>query len=287
MEREDRLIEGRSSYEAPEFVSRVPVWEAVKREWAIVVVPALLLLGLGLFVGLSRPPKYTAEARLTVGRLDVDPAALATFASATNSLASAYSRAVAAEPVVRRVTRKLKIPESRVRARVSATPVQDSPVIRVMATGKQEQPTVRLANATARALATYTTTLNRSNADSTLVLKQYRKASLDLSRASDRRDGLKQLGKGAVPKDELGAAEADVRSARLRVSSLATAYQSSQAGKGASQLVQPLSDASSADSDRLSIMEILAFAGLMAGLLIGIAVATVRANQFARVSLDN
>jgi capsular polysaccharide biosynthesis protein len=283
MEREDRLIEGGSSYEEPEYTARVPVWEAVKREWAIVVLPALLLLGLGLFVGLSRPPKYTAEARLTVGRLDVDPAALATFASATNSLASAYSRAVAAEPVVRRVSRRLRIPESTVRARVSATPVQDSPVIRVMATGKQEQPTARLANATALALATYTTTLNRSNADSNLLLKQYHKASLDLSRASDRRNGLKQQ---AAPKDELGAAEADVRSARLRANSLATAYESSQAGKGASQLVQPLAGASGADSDRLSIMEILAFAGLIAGLLIGIAVATVRANQFARVSLD-
>jgi hypothetical protein len=249
-----------------------------------VALPALLLLGLGLFVGLSRPPKYTAEARLTVGRLDVDPAALATFASATNSLASAYSRAVYAEPVVRRVSRRLGIPESKVRARTSATPVAESPVIRVKATGKQKRPTTRLANATALALASYTTTLNRSNADSSLILKQYRKASLDLSRASDRRDGLKQA---AAPKDELGAAEADVRSARLRTNSLATAYEGSQRGKGAAQLVQPLAEASGASSDRLSIMEILAFVGLLAGLLIGIAVATVRANQFARVPLDD
>ncbi|MDQ6805451.1 MAG: hypothetical protein M3065_10915, partial [Actinomycetota bacterium] len=57
---------------------RVPAWEAVKRHWLIVLLPTLLMLGVGVFVGLARSPEYTSEARLTVGRVDVDPAALAT-----------------------------------------------------------------------------------------------------------------------------------------------------------------------------------------------------------------
>jgi capsular polysaccharide biosynthesis protein len=260
---------------------RVMVSEAVRRQWPAVLLPMLILLGVGIYLGLSRAPEYTAESRLTVGRLDVDPASLATFATATQSLASAYSRAVSAEPVVAPVAKRLDLTDDQVRAKTSASPIPESPVIRVLGKDGSSTRAIQLANATSDALVRYTTTLNRSDTDSRRVLAQYHAAALEVSRLKDRRD---VLVKDQASKSKIAAVKADIDSASLRAQSLGTAYQSSQQGLGSSKLVGVLTRATSASNDRQSKLQLLALAGALAGFLIGAAVATLRINRLVRRS---
>lgn len=266
----------------PASVPRVLVSDAVKRQWPIVLVPMLILLGVGIFLGLSRTPEYTGEARLTVGRLDVDPASLATFASATQALASAYSRAVTAEPVVTPVGKRFGMTDDEVRGKVSASPVPESPVIRVQAKDDNAGTAVALANATSDALVRYTTTLNRTDTDSRRLLTQYRAASLEVGRLRDRRG---RLVRNNAPKSQIVALDAELSAARLRAESLGAAYQSSEQGLGSAKLVGVLTRATDASNDRSSKLQLLALAGALAGLLIGVAIATLRVNRLARASL--
>lgn len=266
---------------------RVLMWDAVKRQILVVLIPTILLLGVGIFIGLHRAPQYTAEARLTVGRLDVDPASLATFASATQSLASAYSRAVEAPAVLDPVARRTGLTPDQVRGGVSASPVPESPVIRVQATRDSEDSAVAVANATSDALVRYTTTLNRTDGDSRRLLAQYRAAALERSTLERRRDRLVRrdgVGRNSVSRSALNRADADLETAKLRAGSLAAAFQASEQGLGSSKLVDVLTSATGASSDRSSKLQLLALAGGLAGLLVGLALAILRANRLARRS---
>jgi len=262
---------------------RVLLWDAVKRQVNVVLIPTLILLGVGVGIGLQRSPEYTAEARLTVGRLDVDPASLATFASATQSLASAYSRAVEARGVVDKVAASVGMSSDQVRGAISASPVPESPIIRVTATGNSSERAIALANATSGALVRYTTTLNRSATDSQQLLGRYRNAALRVSTLERRRN---RLASNAGRPEALNRVEADLETARLQASTLSAAYQSNQRGAGSSKLVDELTSATGATSDRWSKLQLLALAGGLAGLLLGLAVAMLRANRLARRSFE-
>ena len=81
---------------------RIGITDAVRREWPLAIAPVVALVLLALFVGIARSPVYTSEARLTVGQIDLrQPGALQGFVTATQSLASSYSRAITAEAVNR------------------------------------------------------------------------------------------------------------------------------------------------------------------------------------------
>jgi capsular polysaccharide biosynthesis protein len=259
---------------------RIPVGDAMRRYWLIVLLPTLLLLGTGIYFGVTRAPRYTSEARLTVGRVDVDPASLATFASATQALASAYSRAVEAQSVVLPVARRLRMTPAQVRREISASPVPDSPVIRVKATTGSKARAVALANVASGALVAYTTTLNRTSADSSRLLDEYRAVSLRVSQDQRR---LNALGVDA-PKAR-AAAQAELAADSLQARSLASAFQTSQQGIGASKLVGVLTEATGASSDRTPKLQLLGFAGALAGLLLGLAAASLLANRRARRSM--
>jgi capsular polysaccharide biosynthesis protein len=260
---------------------RVLVSDAIKRQWPIVLLPTLLLLGLGIYLGLSRAPQYTAEARLTVGRLDVDPASLANFANATQALAGAYSRAVDAGPVVDPVARQLKLTPNQIRAKVSASPIPESPVIRVVATDTSAGRAVTLANSTSTTLVQYTSTLNRTDTSSARLLAQYRAASLEVNTLQDRHDQLQRV---HASKSSISALDADLSAARLRAQAVSTEYQATEQQRGTSKIVGVLTQATGASNDRTSKLELLALAGALAGLLLGAAIATLRVNRMVRRS---
>ncbi len=211
-----------------------------------------------------------------------DCRALATFASATQSLASAYSRAVEANNVVNPVARRLHMSPDDVRGHTSASPIPDSPVIRVRGTGSTGRVATELAAATSDALVTYTTTLNRTSEDSNRLLSQYRAISEKVSREQRRVDG---LGRNDPRSKGLAAAQAQLATDTLQARSLSGAFQSSEQGRGSSKLVGVLTEATSASSDRMQKLQLLGLAGALAGLLVGVALATLRASGRARRSL--
>jgi len=263
--------------------ARVTASEAARRYWPLVLGLALLGVGLGLTVAILRSPTYEAESRLAVGRIDISaPGAIGSFAIAAEKLASQYSRAIDAESVTRRVANRAGISQAAALSRISATPVPESPVIRVTATGLDAAGARRLADIAANALIAYTTSLNRSNPDSPRLLDRFRAEALrseelstDLRRA-ERRYGDERSGENLNAVQDL---RVDLRVSQLQAETLRTAYDSSTRSQAATTLLSMLQRATPATSDRGQFMQFLGFIGLAAGLALGFALATLRANR--------
>ena len=266
--------------------SGVPVTEAIRRHWRVVVVCLIAGLVLGAALGLLRTPRYEAEARLDAGRIDLSaPGALSGFKEASQTLASDYSRAVSAEAVTRAVGRKLNIPPLFVESQVTATPIPESSVFVIEAAAPNSQLAVRMANESALALQRYVLQLNRSSSDSGKIFKRLKSAlatraarQAELSRELSRPDATADRRR----RNEIKTAE---QLASIRVDSLRQAYRFSVEGQDAAGLVQIQSRAITASSDRLQRLQIFLFVGLVAGGLIGCGIAIFRANATVRAAL--
>lgn len=271
---------------ATRLIPRVTTLTAARRHWFLVAFVTLAFTGAGLAAAILRKPVYTAETRLVVGRIDVTaPGALGSFTLATQAIASQYSRSIDAEGVTRRVAPNSGLTPHEVAARVSATPIPESPVIKVFATGPDAAHAIRLANLATNALVSFTTELNRSNPDTSRLLGRYSKATHDevvqralLSRVRRKYDAKPT----AAVLQDLQTTEVSLRVAQLRSDTLRQAYDASTQSQAATSLVQILERASSAVSDRPRYLQFLGFLGFVAGLAVGLALATVRANRLVR-----
>ncbi len=264
----------------------VGVVESVKRYPLLVIIPALALMILGIVVGLQKQATYVADARLTVGRINLNaPGALAGYASATQALASQFARAATATPVVAPVAKKLDIPESRVRSRVSASPIPESPIFTVRATARTEAGAIAMANATAVSVQEYARKLNDRDPDSGALLGRYKETSDILAAREARADALKERFE-EKPSAGLRRKLADARASRnfwrLREQAIEERYLAATGGEASSRLIEILNQAETAKSDRRRWIQILGFAGLLGGVLLGMGLATFVANRRVR-----
>ncbi len=264
------------------------VGSSLSAHWFLVALCVLVFVGAGAAAGLLRSPVYTARAKLSVGQLDLAaPGALAGYAQASQALASGYARAIDALAVVDPVARRANLSVDTVRSRLSASPVPESPVFRVEATGPHEADAVRLANLGSSALASYVSDLGRTDPDTSLIYEQFRAAAKDANahRATERRVAKAIQSTKNPPsqlRDALVQSKTAVDTAALRAQGLRQAYVASLASRASSQRPQLLAPASSASSDRRSKLEILMFAGLVAGLLVGTVLASMRDGRARR-----
>jgi uncharacterized protein involved in exopolysaccharide biosynthesis len=274
---------------APRWVPRVDALTAARRHWLIVVVVTVAATAVAVAAASVPTPVYKAEARLAVGRIDVSaPGAIATFATATTSLASQYSRAIDARSVTTRAARGTGLTPDQVAARVAATPVPQSPVIRVIAVGSSANQAVMLANKAGYGLVGYTTALNRSNPDADRLIRQFRDASAEVVRLQTivNRLSRRQINNPtAQNRIALNQQKVNLQVATLRMTTVRNNYDAATSSQASTQLVQMLTPAAGATSDRSSRLQFYGFIGFAAGLALGIALATLRANSVVRRSL--
>lgn len=269
------------------FVPRIGPLEAVRRHKLLTVLPPLVFVALALVYSTERTPIYTAEARQTIGRIDVSaPGALAGFQSATRALASSYSRAIVAPEVVDPVARATGLAPGLVRKRLSSTPIPESSVIAVTGTGPSKGQAIAVAGQGARALEAYVAKLNRSNPNGDRLFKEFRRASLrqaqlrgDLSELRAGLDG--RPAKGAA-KQRLSKLRQDVAAADLSVAVARENYAVSRRSESNVSILQTISIPQTASSDNSEKAQLALFVALAAGILLGIALASLRANLAVR-----
>lgn len=261
---------------------RVGIWDAMRRHRLLAALPVLILLPVAVALGLERSPRYTAEARLIVGRLSITNPGLSGYVTATQSLASAYSRALTASEVTEPVARALNMSPQEVSSRLAGSPIQQSPVFRVIATGRSPAQAVGLANDASSALITYVGKLNRENPDGPRLLAQYTRATRAFDRATLQQQAAHARflrAPNRVNEGAFGAASSARASAQLEMTTVGTLYESSESGQAISSLVGTLNTAAGASSDRNSVLELLAALAVAVGLAIGAALAAARANR--------
>jgi len=268
---------------------RIGITDAVRREWPLAIAPVVALVLLALFVGIARSPVYTSEARLTVGQIDLrQPGALQGFVTATQSLASSYSRAITAEAVNRSVAARLGISPEEVAARVSATPIPESSVFRVAGTGDSPADAELLADTASTQLIAYVNGLNAPDPSPQELLKAYEDASLtynDRAAVAERARERFYGSESASDADSFARADAALGAAKLRRDSLQSRYRLTQQSQTSIAAPRVLSPASGATSDRLSTLQLLLFIALASGAAAGLALALFSGNRQLRRDL--
>lgn len=255
---------------------------ALRRHWRQALLPLAALLALALLIGLLRPANYTAQARLNVGRLDVATQSIPGFVEGSQQLAASYSQSIDAQAVLEPLSNQLDRPASELGERLSGSAVPDSPTFIVEAVGDDPNEAVTLANLGSRSLVDYVTRLNSSNPNGRRLIAEFNEAARDLTRARARQDRL-QAQLAANPSETtrtaLAQATADVETAQLRRETLRSLYKDSQQGQLSIDVLQVLSPATNATSDRRSVLQLLLFLALVAGALAAVALAVWRDRQ--------
>ena len=261
---------------------RIGTVQAVRRHPFLAILPVFFFVAAGVVIGATRSPTYTATAEVSVGRITTNtPTGIPGVIEASRALASTYARAVDANDVVNATAKSVNLPPGAVKARVEADPIPESPLIKVKATGPTTGEAIRIANAASKALIDYVGRLNRTESELDRVATQYRAAALDYSKKQDVVSRLERSvnnGSTSARKD-LVKARADLSSARLERDSLQATYTTLQQSGSAAPTLEIFSLADGAESDRAETVQVLGLIGLIAGLLAGAGLATVRANR--------
>jgi hypothetical protein len=250
------------------------VLSAIGRHKSIVVLSALIFAFAGIAIGLLRQPTYTASATLQVGQVNPNSPGFLGYVQSAGSLATAFSRSIAAGPVLDSVEEKLGLSRGESTPRLSSEPIPLSPAFRVIATGTSAVAATRLANVTAGAVVAYEAHSNSSNPQAASQLDDYQSASVAVRSAETR---VSELENGESDSGKLLRAEAAVSAARIRLRAIANAYIATVATQSPRQgLVTLLAGATSASSDRKAKVELYGFVGLLIGLAVGCLAAVVR-----------
>ena len=240
---------------------------AIRRHKRLIAIFAVLGVLAGAALGLVRPATYEAAATLQVGQVNPNSPGFASYTQSSSSLATAFSRAIAAAPVLATVEHKLHLAKKRASARLSAEPIPLSPAFRVLATGPSAAKAKRLANVAAAGVIAYENHSNSANPEAASLLSAYRRASLELSEASAE---VASLGGDLRAKAEQSAA-------KIKLKAIAAAYVATVGSQPPREgFISLLAGATSATSNRNSMVQLYGFLGLLLGLLAGYGVAVLR-----------
>jgi hypothetical protein len=253
-----------------------PVLTAIGLNRWLVAGCAILICIAGLAYGTIRQPTYTSSATLQVGDVNPNSPGFLGYVQSASALATAFSRAVVAEPVLATVERKTGIPATQAVARLSSEPIPLSPAFRVIATGPDRDAAMELANRAARAVVAYEGRSNGSNAQAQALIREYRQASLNLHRAEAAAGQLQGQGGSALMQ-----AEAARSAAKVRLGAIENAYVAAVTSQAPRRgLVSLLAGATSASSDRNSKMKLYGLLGLVAGAFLGCLLAVARESRW-------
>jgi len=271
---------------APRVLPRIGVLESVRRHKLLAVTPLLVLVAAALIYALVTTPTYTAVSYQSIGRLDVnEPGTLSGFQDATETLAVTYARGIYASSVVADVSKHSGLTPDEVRSHITAYTVPESAVFVVAAEGSSEDDAIKLSRQGSAALEKYIRTLNAENPNSVRLFREFRKKTAEIAQ---KREAYVQLAnqfgddRNASERKQLSDLETQIGAAQLQRQVAQENYQDSQASQSAINVVQTLALPDTADNDRLERLQIALFIAVAAGILLGLALATYRANRDIR-----
>ena len=253
-------------------------------KWLVLGLTVVLTI-CGLAIGYKRKPIYTANATVQVGQVNPNSPGFYGFVQSATELATTFSRAISANGVLSIIQHKTGLTPAQSSARLSATPIPDGAAFSVIATGSTSQSAVSLANTAAAAMVTYEAAANSSanttSSNTATIFNEYRRQSTQLAhdKAIVQKLQNNSSSNGSSPdptNPALVQAQANAGLAQGRANALAAAYtQALENQQPPGTMLSPLASALTASSDRKHKLELFAFVGLAAGLLIGSAIAVM------------
>ncbi len=256
--------------------------------WRLVIAIGVVGLLLGVIFGIVRHPVYTATEELYVGKtLDIDNiAASAGLETAADEIAQDYSRLIATSTVHAAVEAALGHPSSI--GSLSATEIPESPEITVIGTGTSAAAALRLTTAGSNALLATVASINSdTNTQLQGLLSTYKKLEMQIRNAQQQAASIqssiaKLTTAGASQavtaplSTQLGVVEGDISGLELQANAVDAQYQSGYNPlQQEEQVLQQVAPAMSDGSNRKKVLELASFVGLVTGLFLGVAVASM------------
>jgi hypothetical protein len=230
-----------------------------------VILPAILLLAVGLALGILKKPTFTATDRAGLQINSSQPTALGGITEATVAEAATFSRAATSNAVVDAAAQAVGLNPVVVANSVSAAPVPQSGDIDIVASAKSSGLAMRLVNAVSNSMSEYIAVQTSASSDSGLLLRQYEAASTSLH-SLQRPGAATRFG--------------TLQAVRLKVETLKLEYQNGLLAPVTKLIV--FSRATTASSDRVSKALLLGLIGVVAGAVIGFALCALRARRLHR-----
>jgi hypothetical protein len=196
--------------------------------------------------------------------------------TAGQNLASAYSRLVSTDEVQSGASKRLGHP---IDGTLSASPIPDSPIVRLEASAKSSEAAIDLATAGSAALVDAVNTLNEQQSKSAAdLLKQYEEAFQALITAQNKVAQLQQSVNAGTPlasvQEQLNTAQTEVAAATVKTDALNAAYQGTFSPSALnSQVIQPAGAPIATGNNRKSTIEVGILVGLVVGGLLGLGLA--------------
>jgi capsular polysaccharide biosynthesis protein len=271
----------------------------------LVAAAALLGLAAGAGAGYVHPPTYTAEAQLIVGRTSgLAENEIPGLAAAVDDLASNYARLVSSSDVISDAESTLHL--SSLPGSLTATPVPNSSVIEVIGAAPSEAQALSLANAGAAALVHVVTQVTNDGtaqlapiianyqSEDSLVEKATAEAGFYQSELNLLVDKLGSNPTGAVAKSQEQALNAQIAKwqttadlARLQANAEIGQYDAAVPPLQTQQeMVQAVGTAVYSSSNKTSFIEGGGLAGLVGGLIVGIAGAALIDTRRGRTTMS-
>lgn len=262
----------------------VSLGHSTARHLRLILVVALVGLVIGVAYARLRAPSYHAEARIVVGTNAslANVEASAGLPAAEDEFASEYARLISSSTVKADVAKRLH--ERNVSGALTASPIPDSPIIRVDASSASAAESLRLAQVGAQALIATVDEFNRANASTVAsLLSLYVRTEKDLDAAQASEAALRAR-INTTPTDDtatrqslnaqLATVEAEVASDQLQATALDNQYEAEYSPSQQEEDTVKLSGvAVSTGDNRKAFLEIGVLAGLMGGAVIGLAAA--------------
>src|SRR5579875_842002 len=131
--------------------ARVDALTAALRYPLLVILPVIVLVPAAFVLATRHNPTYTAESQVLMQQpAPTQAAALPGVVQAELSLSPVYARELQFDPVIVPLARRFHTTPAAIASRISATPVPNSPIIRIDATSRSPAGAVALANAAAQ-----------------------------------------------------------------------------------------------------------------------------------------
>ncbi|MGY1604684.1 hypothetical protein [Geodermatophilus sp. SYSU D00815] len=263
---------------------------ALRRHVVVSLVLVLACTVVAFYVGKERPRVYTAEARLAVSGRGLTSDNVASFPLASSELAADYARYVNNAQEQRNLEETLKVEVGSIKD-VTASPIPDSNVVRIEVTAAEPGIAVQAAQNIADGLVT---TINDTTAHDELTattLQQYTDVSNQLATAQQASaaaqlalDTARGRASSGFPRagDDLNALQAAAAAAAAQVQlltvqadALGQKYQNLVSTVGTPATLQVIQPAARQGDDFVATAGRFTLAGLAAGILLALGVATL------------
>ena len=265
---------------------RVDAISAMLRYPLLVIIPILVLVAVGFALAGKKHTTYKAESQVLIGQPAPGTSGqLPGVVQAEQALAGIYAREIDFNQVLVPLARRQGTTPAAISSRLSAAPDPQSPLVRIFATGKSTADAVALANGAAAKFASAMNSINQSNGSTNNAFGSYQGAVIAYQRALAKQrqiqEKLTNAGENPSTSTDPSLLKATVATqvAELHQTTLATQYESLLATQNNAPRLSVFQSAVGATTNHASNLEIYVFGGVVAGLLIGAASATLLANR--------